>query len=970
VETTTALGFDPARHPGARRHLLRRTGFIYIPDSHPEERREVGEAGLVAILYYNRGVQLTREKRYHEALLAYFRAMSLDPEFDSAVKNTLAVLANWSGELGRKGQYEEALAVLTAGLALAPKDAALLHNRRAVWSSWVQALVRAGKEDEALAIVQKALAAVPEEAGHFHDLQAWITMRQGEELLQKGQWQRAATLVHSGLRRLQGPAQLELRRWKSALYLRWAQAELQQSHLEEAVRALEQGLAAEPQDRQLAGYLAAVLEEWVRNIQAQQGEAAAEAFLDKLPQRYPQAAGAGKVGLQYVASGVLHRLDEGKYEEALTFIDGSQRWLPDRGKARELVLAVHDLWADQYAARKDWARAADVYVRGLQRYANDPHLEHNLLATWDAWAKPALERKDWATALEVYARARTQLPANEHVRNNLTYVILRLTRETASQQGEKEGKKQLTQLEKRFGLKDLGTGFVYRELKVLVDAGRYQEGVALLDRSADLLANKAEVKKLYLGLYAAWGKKVREEKDLPGVVEVYRQAVDHRPEEDDLRILFLDAVREAVNEADARKGAERAGAVQALLTRFPGLVDRLTRALQDRSPPVRGPAAEALGKLGATSATAALEQRVADDVWYVSGYSNVPDDPKGGGKGAALKALAELAPSHVVRALVQAAKSKNLYVRVWALGELGKQKEAAQNEDARAALVGALEMVGPGDEGGTAPGGKNAIDPGLMVRLVHRGMHPRKVAAESLEKRGDRFAIAALKKRVTDNLWYSSGYSNVPNDPEGGGKAAALRALKSLAPEAVSAALQKAAGSPTPAVQLWALAGLKEHAPKQLTAALLVATKAKSVRVRSWALRELGEHKDNATNEQALAALTNALTEKVENTDEVVRLVLKGEHPRKLAAESLQKLAARAAIPALKKRVADDLWYGSGYSNVSSDPEGGGKAAALAALKTLAPEEAADALRQASKSTNANVRQWAEKEAKALKQSK
>ena len=107
IETTTKGGFNPSRDAKAQEEFSKLTGFAYIPDSNRDERREVGETGLVAIIYYNHGVDLMNAKRYHEALLANFRAMSLDKEFDSAVKNALAALANWSVELSRGGKFDE-----------------------------------------------------------------------------------------------------------------------------------------------------------------------------------------------------------------------------------------------------------------------------------------------------------------------------------------------------------------------------------------------------------------------------------------------------------------------------------------------------------------------------------------------------------------------------------------------------------------------------------------------------------------------------------------------------------------------------------------------------------------------------------------------------------------------------------------------------------------------------------------------
>ncbi len=113
VETTNGRGFNPARDPEARALFEKQTGFRYIPDRHRGKRREIGEAGLVAVIYYNHGVTLAREEKYQEALLSYFRAMSLDPEFNSAIKNSLSSLVNWGLQLSKSEQFELATDVIS-----------------------------------------------------------------------------------------------------------------------------------------------------------------------------------------------------------------------------------------------------------------------------------------------------------------------------------------------------------------------------------------------------------------------------------------------------------------------------------------------------------------------------------------------------------------------------------------------------------------------------------------------------------------------------------------------------------------------------------------------------------------------------------------------------------------------------------------------------------------------------------------
>ena len=294
----------------------------------------------------------------------------------------------------------------------------------------------------------------------------------------------------------------------------------------------------------------------------------------------------------------------------------------------------------------------------------------------------------------------------------------------------------------------------------------------------------------------------------------------------------------------------------------------LIERLKDPDGSVRRSAAEGLQKMGAKSAVPALMERVSDDVWYISGYTNVPDDPFGGGKTAALDALKKLAPDKVSEALIAATRSKRVEVRVWALGELVGWKDDTRAEAIVEALVRAL-----GDAGGS--------DADRTARMVRAGRHIRRVAAEGLQKLGAKSAVPALMERVGDDVWYISGYSNVPDDPIGGGKAAALDALKQLAPDKVSEALVPALKSKVPALRRW-------------------------------------------------------------------------------AASQLETFGDETAVPALMERVGDDVWYISGYTNVPDDPIGGGKAAALVALKKLAPDKITEALAVAMRSKTAEVRAWAE----------
>src|SRR6266852_2179265 len=133
--------------------------------------------------------------------MLHSRAMSLAPEFASAVKNALAVLANWSGELAKEKKFEEALKVLTVGVDLAPKDATLLHNRKGVWVEWAESETDA---DKALTILRRAAEEAPAEKAFFRSQESWVFLRAGEASIKAGEWEKALAAVEPGLTKLDG----------------------------------------------------------------------------------------------------------------------------------------------------------------------------------------------------------------------------------------------------------------------------------------------------------------------------------------------------------------------------------------------------------------------------------------------------------------------------------------------------------------------------------------------------------------------------------------------------------------------------------------------------------------------------------------------------------------------------------------------------------------------------------------------
>jgi tetratricopeptide (TPR) repeat protein len=494
VETTTASGFNPARDPAAQKEFEKTTGFRYIPDSHRDQRREVREAGLVAIIAYNHGVQLGQEKRYHEALLAYFRAMSLDSEFDSAVKNALSVLANWSVELSRDKKFSEAVQVLATGLELAPKDATLVNNHKVVWGEWAEATMKAGQEDEALALVRKAAAAIPGEAKHFQAMQAWLYIRPGEEAAKVGEWDKALAVVEPGLQKLDTGPREELRHWRAGLYLRWGNALAAKDQFAAAVDALDKGLMTEPKDKHLANNLVYTVQEWAWKTYSREGSEPGKAIIVRMQERFPKLPGLNELAKNHVHRVVNDLIQAGNFSDALAAVDSHKDLIHDAADVTKLSVAVFDSWAGKHWQAKEWDKAVDVYEQGLTQLPKDSHLKNNLVFTIQEWAK------------DTYAAGRA-----DKVKDMLLAQLKRFP--------------QLPEV------KEVAKNHVGRTVQDLVAKQEYSDALAAIDDQADLLPKKDDAKALAYPAYDAWANGMVKKKDWQGATDIYAKALKRFPKD-------------------------------------------------------------------------------------------------------------------------------------------------------------------------------------------------------------------------------------------------------------------------------------------------------------------------------------------------------------------------------------------------------------------------------------------------------
>ena len=474
VETTTAMGFNPSRDQKALKAFEKQTGFTYIPDKHRAQRREVGETGLVAIIFYNHGVFYAVGKEHLKAILSFFRAMSLDPEFGSAVKNALASMTQWSLELAKAGQYAEAAAVIETGVGLAPKDATLLHNRKYVWSQWADASMKAGKEEEALAVLRDAAAKIPAEAESWISMQAGLFIRRGEAFVKAKEWEKA--LETGATSKLDEKPRAQLDDWRSGVRTRWALSLIKEKAHEKALELL----AKNPRDKRTVQNIVYAVQEWA--IASSEEEALK--ILRTQVKRFEDLPGVRKVAIAHPERAIAALHKAGKFEESV-------------------ACAV---------------RFADF----LREMSGDP--DRLLTVAWDGWGQTFLKKKDWGGAAGVYEKALKGLPENKLFLTNLKFVAQEWPRATYEKEGEAPAMEIVKAYSARFP--DVAQGYVQWVVSTLCKAAKFEEAVGAAGRHKELVKDPAAVAR---SAYDQWANSHTKKKEWKEATDIYGRGLKEFP---------------------------------------------------------------------------------------------------------------------------------------------------------------------------------------------------------------------------------------------------------------------------------------------------------------------------------------------------------------------------------------------------------------------------------------------------------
>jgi len=534
VETTNALGFNPARDPRILQRFKEQTGFRYIPDRHADKRREVSDRGLLALTCYNHGVFHMLEKNYPEALADYFRALSLDPELTSAIQNVIGVFANWSRELAEDAQFEQAVTVVSTGLRLAPEDQSLLHNRKVAWQQWARAEIEADRRQSALSVLRNAAKASPGDG--FDQMQAYVFLQPGEKLAETQKWTEALALAAKGLTTVAEVARKDLREWRKGVYHRWTDAELNRNDFVAATDVLTRAMRVEPDDRKFPVKTAYVMQEWLNDTEKSSGLAAAEKLLRDLNTRFNMLEPTRQVTDNFIVRAAQGLMAEKRSDEALDLVDRTAR-LMSINTARDLQRMIFDQQAGGLVEEKQWQEAIAVYTNALKSLPEDGHLRNNLQAMWDMWAGTFHAKAEWSKAAEVYAMALDSGISNSTFARKLGYCVQELALTTLKSDSPAAAEKQIADWQrKRPEVREIGKAsmqYVQTVLQQHQKVGEHAKALAAADRCRSLV-DDAGHQRLVRIVCDTWAQRHSKKMEWTETLAVYSQGLKSRPKDSHL----------------------------------------------------------------------------------------------------------------------------------------------------------------------------------------------------------------------------------------------------------------------------------------------------------------------------------------------------------------------------------------------------------------------------------------------------
>jgi len=513
VETTTSGGFDPARNRAAINDFSRTTGFTYITDKHRGKRREIDAAGMVALTYYNHGGTATREEDYPAALLHYFRALSLDPDNKSAIKNSLVVLNRWGLRAIEDEDPERGVDILNAALSFAPADRQSRHNMRYVLSKAMLSADTPEQTANLVAYAQDLFKRTDDKT--FLRLQSKVLQSKAYDLAKQGDYE--AALEFTRAYDANSPDADErtvrdLQRLRVSLYLNWSSSLLDAGDFPVAMDVLERGLQEKPSDYRIKNNIVYTAQEWAASLSTTDGAERSQDLLLELSQRFP--------GIRN-----LQRLSARNYDtDARTAFDAG-----------------------------DFENAIKIYQTAQKVGVNASTMKRNEKVVWNRWGLSLADRSDYHGALAVFEKALQSHPRDSKFSNNVAYIVQEWSKSIAAEKSVLEAEKAIAVQRERFAdihkLASLQGNFINNEVNSSATPEDFSELAPTLGAVESLMPKKHRYKKLVAYFYQNWAKTAHPEFKDEEAILILQSGVDAHPENRDVRKMFVFAVNAVGDEA-------------------------------------------------------------------------------------------------------------------------------------------------------------------------------------------------------------------------------------------------------------------------------------------------------------------------------------------------------------------------------------------------------------------------------------
>ncbi len=126
------------------------------PHRHLASGRLLDTRQLVALVYYNRGVDQLTGGHHAAAVAANLVTLQFDPLNKTAQANLLAAWNNWALSQAQQGHFEQAVDLLSRGVRASPDYDNFVENDVYVHKCWYEALLDSGHRPAALKVLSQA----------------------------------------------------------------------------------------------------------------------------------------------------------------------------------------------------------------------------------------------------------------------------------------------------------------------------------------------------------------------------------------------------------------------------------------------------------------------------------------------------------------------------------------------------------------------------------------------------------------------------------------------------------------------------------------------------------------------------------------------------------------------------------------------------------------------------------------------